>query len=252
MRTFSIPALFFLGSTTLVLGCSFQLGTKPATPPPGSATPATPPPAVTPAPGTPAARTGTVASLGRNKTPPPATPVSPANPATPAAPGGIPVMTGTNVFGQGTADVSGWKASFFVIPATTTKVPALSTMTPNGLFFAKSLDVSLKAMTGGFPGIDPNRNENFAIRFEAPLVVDNEADYMFRVLSDDGAVLTIDGTLIIDNDGVHGAQEKSGPVHLVKGTHGIAVDYFQIAGPVALQLFCKRGAEAEVICPTHL
>jgi hypothetical protein len=161
-------------------------------------------------------------------------------------------MTGTNVFGQGTADPTGWKGSFFVIPATTTKVPGLSTMTPNGLFFAKSLDVSSKAMTGGFPGIDPNRNENFAIRFEAPLVVDNEADYMFRILSDDGAVLTIDGTLIIDNDGVHPAQEKSGPVHLVKGTHGIAVDYFQIGGPVALQLFCKRGAEAEVICPTHL
>jgi hypothetical protein len=202
-----------------------------------------------------------VLARGRVKTAPgttpPATPgtTPPATPATPAAPGapaGIPLLVGTNVFGQGTPDASGWKGSFFVIPAGTQKLPALATMQPNGVLFAKELNIPVKPMTGGFPGIDANKNEDFAIRWEAPLVVDNEADYTFRILSDDGANVLIDNTLIVENDGVHGAREKSGPVHLVKGTHVVTVDYFQAGGPVTLQLFCKKAGGNETVCPTHL
>jgi hypothetical protein len=167
--------------------------------------------------------------------------------------GGVPVLTGTSVFGTGTADAAGWKGSFFNLNAGTTKVPStLATTTPNGILFAHELNVPVKPMTGGFPGIDPSRNQDFAIRWEAPLVVDNEADYTFRLVSDDGAIMTIDGMSIVDNDGAHGVTEKSGPVHLVKGTHAIAVDYFQQTGPVALQLFCKKSGGTEIICPTHL
>ena len=161
-------------------------------------------------------------------------------------------MAGTNVFGSGTADATGWKGSFFVLPAGTAKVPALATMTPTGVLFAKELNVSAKPMSGGFPGIDAARNENFAIRWEAPLVVDTESDYTFRILSDDGAIVNIDSTLIVDNDGVHGPTEKSGPVHLVRGAHVISVDYFQSTSGVALQLFCKKAGGTETICPTHL
>jgi len=161
-------------------------------------------------------------------------------------------MTGTNLFGTGTPDPTGWKGSFYNLNPNTTKLPTLANVQPNGLLFAKELNVPAKAMSGGFPGIDANRNLDFAIRWEAPLVVDTESDYTFRVISDDGAIVTIDGTLIVDNDGAHGTTEKSGPVHLVKGTHLIAVDYFQATGPVALQLFCKKASGVEAICPTHL
>jgi hypothetical protein len=120
------------------------------------------------------------------------------------------------------------------------------------VLFAKELNVALKPMVGGFPGIDATRNEDFAIRWEAPLIVDTEADYTFRILSDDGANVLIDNTLIVDNDGQHTVKEKSGPVHLVKGTHVITVDYFQATGPVALQLFCKKAGGTESVCSTHL
>jgi hypothetical protein len=139
-----------------------------------------------------------------------------------------------------------------VIPPATQKVPALATMTPTGVLFAKELNIGARAMTGGFPGIDATRNENFAIRWEAPLLVDTEADYTFRIVSDDGAIVAIDSTPIVDNDGAHNAQEKSGPVHLVKGAHVISVDYFQGSGQVALQLFCKKAGGTETVCPTHL
>jgi hypothetical protein len=232
----------------LTAGCSFQVGGKsnPTTPQGGAAQPA-PAPAPAPGSGKPAIALGRVKPVP-GATPAPGTTPTPTTPTTP----GIPVLAGTNVFGQGTPDASGWKGSFFVIPAATQKVPALATMQPNGVLFAKELNVTNRSMSGGFPGIDATKNENFAIRWEAPLVVDTEADYTFRLVSDDGANLLIDNTLIVDNDGAHNVAEKSGPVHLVKGTHVITVDYFQGTGAVALQLFCKKAGGSETICPTHL
>jgi hypothetical protein len=244
---YSLPVLAVL----VTAGCSFRVGSAPEPAAP------TPPPATAPAArptSTPANAGKPPVALGRVKPLPAGAAnqpgATPATPATPAA--GIPVLAGTNIFGQGTPDPTGWKGSFFVIPPASQKLPALATMTPNGVLFAKELNVPAKAMTGGFPGIDATRNENFALRFEAPLIVDTEADYTFRVLSDDGAIVSIDTTPIVDNDGAHGPTEKSGPVHLVKGTHGITVDYFQTTGGVALQLFCKKAGGTETICPTHL
>lgn len=251
MRKLTIPCVVAFAVVATV-GCSFKVGS-------GSDpnTPATQPGQAGAAPGTPApaATTGTQPGnskvLGRTRVPGGAPPAPGTAPSTPP-PAGMPVLVGTNVFGSGTPDAAGWKGSFFVLSPATQKLPALATMTPNGVLFAKELNVPSKAMTGGFPGIDATRNEDFAIRWEAPLIVDTEADYTFRLVSDDGAVLNIDGTLIVDNDGQHTSKEKSGPVHLVKGTHVINVDYFQATGPVNLQLFCKKAGGTETVCPTRL
>ena len=257
MRNLSFPTAFAgyalpVVAVLVTAGCSFRVGSRPdpaAPPPPGAGAPAAAPVKTS---GTPGNAGKPPVALGRVKVLPPGAAQQPGAPATPAAPAGIPVLAGTNVFGQGTPDLSGWKGSYFVIPVASQKLPALATMTPTGVLFAKELNVTAKAMTGGFPGIDATRNENFAIRWEAPLVVDTEADYTFRIVSDDGSIVSIDSTPIVDNDGAHAVQEKSGPVHLVKGTHGITVDYFQTTGSVALQLFCKKAGGTETICPTRL
>lgn len=247
MRNLSISVALVVAGITA--GCSFQVGSsKPATPAPGTPGAA---PAPAPAPG--AAPTGPSVRVGNRVKIPGATPGSPAPaPAPGTPPAGMPILAGTNIFGTGTPDPNGWKGSFFVIPAGTAKMPALATMTPNGALFASSLNVAPQQFSGGFPGIDPARNTDFAIRWEAPLIVTNEADYTFRLASDDGTILSIDGTLIIDNDGNHGPVPKEGPVHLVPGTHAITVDYFQGGGGVALQLFCKKAGGAETVCPTKL
>ena len=73
------------------------------------------------------------------------------------------------------------------------------------------------------------------------------------VLHEGSGVLLIDNTPIVDNDGARTAPaEKSGPVHLVVGTHILTVDYLQTSGNVALQVFCKKANDAEKICPTQL
>jgi hypothetical protein len=165
------------------------------------------------------------------------------------------VVSGPTPFGGSAIDPNGFKGSLYWVPAGSTKLPALATMTPNGFLFLSTLNVQPQPFTGGFPGIDASRTQNFAIRYEAPLVVGTEADYDFKIVADDGAVLSIDGTPIVDNDGARSAPAtKDGPVHLISGTHMLTVDYLQTTGAVALQVYCKKANDtsADQICPTHL
>jgi hypothetical protein len=254
---------------TSALACSFQAGTgsgsrtpqrggqPPAT---GAAEPAQPGQAPGGKPGAatmtkmPSVTGPPVRAIGR-VTPKPAQPpgTSPETPppAQPTPPG-VPTLKGSNAFGSGTGGASSFKGIVFWIPDGTKRLPPIESRVPAGVLYASQLDVSSRAFTEGFPGIDANRKENFAIRYEAPLVVDNPGDYELRIVSDDGAVVSIGGAVIVDNDTDHQAAGKAGPVHLVQGTHMLTVDYFQAKGNVALQLFCKKEGEAEKICPTHL
>jgi hypothetical protein len=263
MRKVILPLASLTASS--LLACSFSLraggGNDPQSPAnnqqatapptqPQARTTTAPPAASTPSPVKP------IRSLGKRPAPTPTSTstVPPPAPTTPPAPpSGAPVVSGSTIFGSGTVDATGFKGSIYWVPAGTTKLPDLATMQPNGLLFTKELNIAPQAFTGGFPGIDTSHVENFAIRYEAPLVVKAEADYDFRLVADDGAILRIDGTPIVDNDGARDAPaEKTGPVHLVAGTHLITVDYLQTTRNVALQVFCKKAGEAEKICPTQL
>jgi hypothetical protein len=255
---YAIHPLLVLASSTLV-ACSFQLraGTaanQPMTPAPQApaANPAPQPQASTPPSvgpkGPPIKRLGKrPAGQATGPTPTPTTP------ATPVIPTNIPIVTTATIFGGNTVDASGFKGSVYWVDKNTTKVPPLDSMQIAGALFTREINVAPQAFTSGFPGIDEARKENFAIRYEAPLLVSAESDYDFRLLADDAAILRIDGLTIVENDGLKSAPaDKTGPVHLVVGTHVITVDYLQTKGNVALQLFCKKVNDAEKICPTQL
>jgi hypothetical protein len=73
-------------------------------------------------------------------------------------------------------------------------------------------------------------------------------EYGFRISSDDGAKLVIDGKLIIDNDGQHPPKEASGKVQLGAGDHDMVLEYFQ--GPryqINLQLWVTPPRKPEEI-----
>jgi hypothetical protein len=250
MRKVLLPLAFL--STSTLLACSFQMhaGTEPQHP--QKAPP--PPPATSTAPNV---QPGAVRHIGKRTTGPSGPTPAPTTTTTtpvpvPTTTAGTTVVTPT-IFGNSTVDATGYKGALYWIPAGTQKLPTLTSMTPNGYLFSHDLNVAPQAFTTGFPGIDASHTSNFAIHYEAPLVVSTEADYDFRLVSDDGAVLKIDGTPIIDNDGIKTtATSKEGPVHLVVGTHVISVDYFQATGNVGLQLFCKKFGDTEKVCPTSL
>jgi hypothetical protein len=67
--------------------------------------------------------------------------------------------------------------------------------------------------------------------------VEKDGVYEFFLQSNDGSILLIDNMVIINNDGLHGADtEKSGQVKLTKGRHSIRINYFQAGGGMFLRL----------------
>ena len=60
--------------------------------------------------------------------------------------------------------------------------------------------------------------------------------YIFALTSDDGSRLLIDDKVVVDNDGLHGTQERRSSAPLAKGWHKIKVEWFNKAGGAVLEL----------------
>jgi len=83
-------------------------------------------------------------------------------------------------------------------------------------------------------GITPNFNisvanatTNYSLNFSGYISIPSDGQYTFYTNSDDGSSLFIDNQLVVNNDGAHSAQEKSGTIGLKAGMHAISVGYFQ-------------------------
>ena len=88
------------------------------------------------------------------------------------------------------------------------------------------LNIQPQSFTVGFPGVT-NRFEWFAIDYRGRIMLPQAGTYLFRLTSDDGSRLHIDGREVIDNDGVHGPDWKEAEVTLAAGIHDVRVQYFQ-------------------------
>jgi putative heme-binding domain-containing protein len=76
----------------------------------------------------------------------------------------------------------------------------------------------------------------FILRFSGTLMVPKEGSYTFFTGSDDGSRLYVDGKMVVNNDGLHGMEEKSGKVQLPPGAHALVVTYFNNGGGEGLQV----------------
>ncbi len=122
------------------------------------------------------------------------------------------------------------------------RLPDLSTLTP--VAAGRADRVSTEPAT---------RAERYALRFAGYFVAPRDGLYTFWLTSDDGSRLIIGNSLVVDNDGLHVATERSGQIALAAGPHPIAVDYFQRTGEVALTLEfatrnVERGTVTETVC----
>lgn len=61
--------------------------------------------------------------------------------------------------------------------------------------------------------------------------------YRFWTESDDGSLLSIDGEMVVNNDGEHGMTEKTGVAYLQKGWHSIRIVYFNTGGNYGLKVW---------------
>ncbi len=76
--------------------------------------------------------------------------------------------------------------------------------------------------------------EYFGLRLFGTVRVGQAGEYTFTTLSDDGSRLKINGQLVVNNDGDHAVQTRSGTIMLSEGTHTIEIEYFENNGWEAL------------------
>jgi hypothetical protein len=92
-----------------------------------------------------------------------------------------------------------------------------------------------------------------AATFSGFLRVEKEETYTFFLQSDDGSNLYIDAELLVNNDGSHGLEEKSGVKKLTPGLHRIWIEYFNSGGSMGLNVFAKTTSKQKApINPAQL
>jgi alpha-L-arabinofuranosidase len=98
------------------------------------------------------------------------------------------------------------------------------------------------ALTGSVDGVvlpPKARDSYFAVEYDGFLQIPERGVYTLFTNSDDGTVLFVDGKLVVNNDGRHGAIERSGMIMLDKGYHALRVMFFQAGGGVELSASIK-------------
>jgi hypothetical protein len=92
-------------------------------------------------------------------------------------------------------------------------------------------------------------DDNFGLEFIGFIDAPEDGLYRFYLLSDDGSALYIDNNLVIDNDGLHASQEKSGIIGLEAGLHTIRVSYFEKSQDEVLQLMWEGPSFEKQLVP---
>ena len=149
------------------------------------------------------------------------------------------IGTGLGIFDTNVMSGHGLIAEVYVPGGRIHRMPDFDLLTPVYTFVTANLDISERDYTEGFPTPEMQHVvEDFAIRFRGELAIETPGLYQFGLYSDDGAKLYIDGTLVVDNDGIHAGRGKRGSITLSTGVYPVEIQYFQ--GPrysIALQWY---------------
>lgn len=122
-----------------------------------------------------------------------------------------------------------------------TALPDFDLLTPQATGTAATFDISFR-----------ERDSDFAFRFRGVIQIEVAGSYTFYTSSDDGSRLYVDGFLVVDNDGLHGAQERSGTIALAAGYHEIEVGFFERGGQESLAVSFSSPSLAKQPIPPDL
>ncbi len=91
----------------------------------------------------------------------------------------------------------------------------------------------------------------FSVEWQGSIWIDKPGDYDFALIADDGALLEIDGHLVVDASKVL-LQKITGTIHLTPGPHAIRVRYFNIILGGSVRLFWTPPGGSEQIVPSDV
>ncbi|GGF11009.1 hypothetical protein GCM10011383_22770 [Hymenobacter cavernae] len=104
-------------------------------------------------------------------------------------------------------------------------MPAFASLTPNKTGTSTAFELTAQ-----------QRDYAFAFQFTGYVTVPTDGQYTFYTNSDDGSMLYIGSTLVVNNDGAHGDREIASTIGLKAGTHALTVAYLQGYGGQNLQV----------------
>ncbi|WP_216823499.1 family 20 glycosylhydrolase [Niastella vici] len=90
---------------------------------------------------------------------------------------------------------------------------------------------------------------SFGLQYSGYIDIPETGIYSFYLLCDDGGTLTIGNKEVVNNDGQHAPQEKSGQVALKKGLHLFYLNFIEGGGGFTLQLKYSKGNGAVIPVP---
>jgi autotransporter-associated beta strand protein len=79
-------------------------------------------------------------------------------------------------------------------------------------------------------------DNNIAVRLSGTFFAEVAGDYSFLTRSDDGSVLFVDGTKVVNNNNYQGMTNVSGVINLAAGTHAISVGFYEGGGGAGLEV----------------
>jgi hypothetical protein len=150
--------------------------------------------------------------------------------------GAVPVVSGKFAFGKDTR--AAFKGVACFIQPGVLRIADVHGCAPVAVFYTNTFDVSERHEPEGFPGIT-DRSSWFMIEYTGAFTVARDGAYDFRLHSDDGSYLFIDGSMVIENDGKHKPMSRSGSIQLRAGGHELRLLYAQTTDRMALQLFVQ-------------
>lgn len=124
-----------------------------------------------------------------------------------------------------------YEGSWSVLPDFDALTPAATGTTP-------TFDISLRS-----------RDSQYGFRFSGNITVATADTYTFYTNSDDGSQLFVDGTLVVDNDGLHAPAEQSGQIALTAGSYAITVTFFEQGGGEVLDVSWSNSANGQQPIP---
>ena len=98
----------------------------------------------------------------------------------------------------------------------------------------------------------PARSTNWGAVFSGFIEAPADGLYTLYLRSDDGSRLFIDGHMIADNDGLHGAVTIPGRIALKAGNHALKLIFFQREGGAFLSLEWKFGEIPRAAIPANV
>ncbi len=122
----------------------------------------------------------------------------------------------------------------------------------NGLVLSR-IDKNIEFDWGNGPPATSVNGDNFSVRWDGYIKIDEQGEYAFYTVSDDGVRVMMDGRTIIENWTQHYPTENSKVIQLAPGWHRTTVEYNDTGGGATIKLLWSSPSMQKAVVPSdHL